>query len=419
MAQLLNTDQDKEKQQPMESQPSLAGGQQASEIGGNQTPTPAAPQQQGSSRESGSGSGMGQRFQNLKKYIEGNQGSNLAQKVTGDIAKQQKQTAEALKKSQEGLQQKVGQEQQRLQSGQKLVGTGEGDLNLLGGQGKAEMFTTNTPPPTTVPTNDPTQTVTQQPQFTEIEPVEPVQPEIKAPDFSEYGQTAEERLKAFQEFQAGKARDIDFEDRFDRQQDVENLKSIGSIFSKAVGVTTLSSINNVNNRAINKMKIEAAMMGANIIYIGNVYQRGNQYGNENIPGNATMTSISGTAYSSMSSFDLNHAKNQLEKLEFVLLQIDKLNRNSFDKYTEFLLLQDEKYKPNTFHFQEVKIIDEELYVKTNQFKSKTGNLKVIFMDDKMLTLMERKGNSIYNYVLISENDTRIIKMKEIYQNKRQ
>ena len=167
------------------------------------------------------------------------------------------------------------------------------------------------------------------------------------------------------------------------------------------------------------MKIEAAMMGANIIYIGNVYQRGNQYGNENIPGNATMTSISGTAYSSMSSFDLNHAKNQLEKLEFVLLQIDKLNRNSFDKYTEFLLLQDEKYKPNTFHFQEVKIIDEELYVKTNQFKSKTGNLKVIFMDDKMLTLMERKGNSIYNYVLISENDTRIIKMKEIYQNKRQ
>jgi len=202
-------------------------------------------------------------------------------------------------------------------------------------------------------------------------------------------------------------------------QDVENLKSIGSIFSKAVGVTTLSSINNVNNRAINKMKIEAAMMGANIIYIGNVYQRGNQYGNENIPGNATMTSISGTAYSSMSSFDLNHAKNQLEKLEFVLLQIDKLNRNSFDKYTEFLLLQDEKYKPNTFHFQEVKIIDEELYVKTNQFKSKTGNLKVIFMDDKMLTLMERKGNSIYNYVLISENDTRIIKMKEIYQNKRQ
>ena len=224
MAQLLNTDQDKEKQQPMESQPSLAGGQQASEIGGNQTPTPAAPQQQGSSRESGSGSGMGQRFQNLKKYIEGNQGSNLAQKVTGDIAKQQKQTAEALKKSQEGLQQKVGQEQQRLQSGQKLVGTGEGDLNLLGGQGKAEMFTTNTPPPTTVPTNDPTQTVTPQPQVTEIEPVEPVQPEIKAPDFSEYGQTAEERLKAFQDFQVGKTRDIDFEDRFDRQQDIENLK---------------------------------------------------------------------------------------------------------------------------------------------------------------------------------------------------
>ncbi|WP_130275167.1 hypothetical protein [Cecembia calidifontis] len=44
-------------------------------------------------------------------------------------------------------------------------------------------------------------------------------------------------------------------------QDVEGLMSLGQVFSKATGVTTLPSINNVNNRAVRKVKMEAAMLG--------------------------------------------------------------------------------------------------------------------------------------------------------------
>lgn len=199
-------------------------------------------------------------------------------------------------------------------------------------------------------------------------------------------------------------------------QDVEGLKSLGPVFSKAVGVTTLSSINNVNNRAVRKVKIEAAMMGANVVFVGNVFQRGNQYGNENIPGNATMTSISGTAYLSKPNFDLGEAKQRLQSLEFVLFQRDKLNRNAFDKSSEIAMMHDEKMRPKTFMFREVNETEGELFVKTDKIKSKTGRLKVIFMDENMLTLMERHGNAIYNYILLSENEPRMKTLKKLASN---
>ncbi len=47
------------------------------------------------------------------------------------------------------------------------------------------------------------------------------------------------------------------------QDEVDGLLTKGPVFSKAVGVTTLSAINTVNNRATDKLKAEAAMLGAN------------------------------------------------------------------------------------------------------------------------------------------------------------
>ncbi|MFN3803189.1 hypothetical protein [Belliella pelovolcani] len=52
--------------------------------------------------------------------------------------------------------------------------------------------------------------------------------------------------------------------------DLNNLEGFQKgelIFSKARGAFSISPINNINNRAINKLKIEASMMGGSHVYI--------------------------------------------------------------------------------------------------------------------------------------------------------
>lgn len=197
-------------------------------------------------------------------------------------------------------------------------------------------------------------------------------------------------------------------------QDVEGLKSLGQVFSKATGVTTLSSINNVNNRAVRKIKMEAAMLGANVVMIGNTFQRGNQYGNENIPGNATMTSISGTAYTTNpQNYAIDEVQNYLKNYQYALFQKDQLNRNAFDKRSTVEEMYDRNLNVKLFNFDEVYEKDGQLYVKSNNLKSKSGELRVLFANEENITLVEQHNNTIYNYFLLSEKEPRIVKMKAI------
>lgn len=195
-------------------------------------------------------------------------------------------------------------------------------------------------------------------------------------------------------------------------QDVEGLKSLGQVFSKATGVTTLASINNVNNRAVRKVKMEAAMLGGNVVLIGNTFQRGNQYGNENVPGNATMTSISGTAYTtSPRNYNKETVKDFLVNFQFVLLKKDKLNRNAFDKKTSIEVIYDSNMNAKLFSFDEVYEKDGFLYVKARNLRPKSGELRVLFANEENITLVKQHKNSIYNYFLISEKEPRVIQLQ--------
>jgi len=61
------------------------------------------------------------------------------------------------------------------------------------------------------------------------------------------------------------------------ESQLEGYTLIGEVYSKARGVTTLSAINNINNRAIRKLKAEAAMLGGEALFIVNNYQKGVQF----------------------------------------------------------------------------------------------------------------------------------------------
>lgn len=185
--------------------------------------------------------------------------------------------------------------------------------------------------------------------------------------------------------------------------DIAGLDARGELFSKATGVTTLSSINNVKNRALDKLKAEASMLGANVVFVGNVYQRGNEYGGENQAGNSTQTTYSGTAYST-EVLNSQKTKELISDQSFHHYQTHKLNRNDWSPVRSIGSVYDENRKPLMFEFEKIIEKKDGIYVSSSKIPSKAKELKVICAEDEMIILMERNDKAIFNYVLISKDN---------------
>lgn len=179
------------------------------------------------------------------------------------------------------------------------------------------------------------------------------------------------------------------------------LHNLGSLFSKATGVTTLSSINNVNNRALTKLKYEAVMLGANAVYIGNQYQRGNQYGNEYTPGNSTQTSYSGMAFSN-ESLDLDEIEQVLINQKITPFQKITLKRNGWSPNVSSISVINENAQRKFLNIDKITREEDGIYVTIRDLRTKSDQLKVIRYDDNSIVLMERDGNGITNYQMLTE-----------------
>lgn len=78
--------------------------------------------------------------------------------------------------------------------------------------------------------------------------------------------------------------------------EVKGLFKLGDVSSKAKGTTQFSNQERVKERAYKKLKIQAAMQGANIIYLTNQRTEGNKYGSQYSTGSSAETNLSGVAY---------------------------------------------------------------------------------------------------------------------------
>lgn len=201
--------------------------------------------------------------------------------------------------------------------------------------------------------------------------------------------------------------------------EVEGLEIKGDLFSKAVGVTTLSSVNNVNNRALTKLKTEAFMMGANALFIGNQFQRGNQYGNEYTPGNSTMTTYSAKAYTS-EKLDIAAAKEMIANHKFYYYQKLELGRNAWSPNLTLQESVDKDYFPILIELGEVTEKDGELFIKMNDGKLGGKKLQVVRVGEDLISLMERTDNKIINYDFLSDQNKRVqnqMKMAQLRKEK--
>ena len=104
--------------------------------------------------------------------------------------------------------------------------------------------------------------------------------------------------------------------------ELKGLYKLGEVSSKAIGTTVFSSQENVKERAYRKLKIQAAMLGANTVLITFQRTEGNKYNEDN--SQTAETNLTGIAYS-------NNLPN-LEKFKKLLA-----NRTDFLVVNEFKL----------------------------------------------------------------------------------
>lgn len=106
------------------------------------------------------------------------------------------------------------------------------------------------------------------------------------------------------------------------ESEVKGLFKLGDVSSKAKGTTTFSNQERVKERAYRKFKIQAAMLGANIIYLTNQRTEGNKYGYYN--SSASEANLTGIAYSNTLP-DLDNFKKLLgSRANFVAVKQYKL-----------------------------------------------------------------------------------------------
>ena len=120
--------------------------------------------------------------------------------------------------------------------------------------------------------------------------------------------------------------------------EVQGLYKIGEVGAKARGTTTFANMEKVKERAERKVKIQAAMMGANVIYLTQFGTSENRVGNRYTTGQATATNISGEAYcNKLPSYD-GFMNLMNSKMKFLLhdYEVDKLATGDYEysKYAD-------------------------------------------------------------------------------------
>lgn len=170
------------------------------------------------------------------------------------------------------------------------------------------------------------------------------------------------------------------------EKEIAGLYKIGDVSAKARGVTEFSNQDRVKGRAYAKLKMMAAMMGANVIYVTDQTSRGSNWEHEI----AAQTNITGVAYST----DIPQYDNFVKLLEtkdsrsatLVKTDIKKLH-SSMSTYTTdstsrlAFKIESVKQENNTIVVNDIYRVvryDEEGFELYHQDKTNRINFRVVF-----------------------------------------
>jgi len=175
------------------------------------------------------------------------------------------------------------------------------------------------------------------------------------------------------------------------ESEVRGLYKLADVSSKAKGTTTLSNIERVKERAYRKLKIEAAMQGANVVFLTQQQTTGNQMGTKYEAGKSTETNLDGVAYANkIPKFEDFNAKIG-GKSQFRIMTRMKLWSSGSDIDTDPL--------EGIFTITNVTNENGLIMIEGNNPKIKETKFRVAYFNDARFILVYKDKSSIYNIVL--------------------
>lgn len=173
------------------------------------------------------------------------------------------------------------------------------------------------------------------------------------------------------------------------ESETKGLIKLDEVFTKAVGTTVFSNISQVKERAFRKMKIQAAMLGGNLIYMLDQSTVGNQVGGQYQSGKATETILSGIVYT-----------NKLPKLSDVKMFIgDKKYLQSYiynsigQNSTE---IDNVSETPPVFKLEDIYEDKGFVYLNASAYKVNNQVFRVVYADKDKIGVAWKDNKKIYN-----------------------
>ncbi len=181
------------------------------------------------------------------------------------------------------------------------------------------------------------------------------------------------------------------------ESEVQGLQKIDIIGTKAKGMTTISSISKLQNRAFDKIKIKTAMLGGNVAYIMQQNTEDAIYGGKYSSSKLPSVIISGIAYTTKKVF-----KNEISSGKYNISKIYILRTNSFS-------INDLFFEEQSMNIEEDKIIEENGFqkIKLNIFSiPKIVKYTFIHADEKEIVLSgvysKKNGKKNYYNVILTK-----------------
>jgi hypothetical protein len=176
-----------------------------------------------------------------------------------------------------------------------------------------------------------------------------------------------------------------------RESDVNGLFRIGEISSNAKGATTASNTNKVKKRAIEKLKVEAALQGGNII----IFLDQNTEGAHQTL-NKTLTSLTGIAYTNVLP-EYNSFKKTIKTSDHFHILNGYYLKNGSPGLKEY----NPNTKEETFTISKSRIENNFIYVSLKETvrNPNASEYRVTYFDDSNLVLMYRYKGDIFSLSL--------------------
>jgi hypothetical protein len=175
------------------------------------------------------------------------------------------------------------------------------------------------------------------------------------------------------------------------ESEILGLNKIGEVTTRAKGGSEFANVDKIKDKAYRKLKIEAAMHGANKVFLLSENVKGNEV--SFFAENATETNLTGIAYSIIKP-SFTEFKNILEKGNLFKSVETQLLKNYYDDLEFF-----SEKKDNSVYLNNAREESGQIKVKALVPNVNVEDFNVIYFDEYQVTLMYEDEKKIWNIIL--------------------